>query len=613
MGGPVVDGEASLVVAEDGTMTVSYQLKGMLAVGSYYGLGQLYLLTSAADIDGDGDVDVYDFWKNQSTGTDGDLIKTNFTPITVVNWGNVDSKTGENILYEGKVTASEDGKVFYGEDGNRVAPRDVTLTLPSYIKNDGYNNEIYVATYEANAMNRWTVMKYQLDFDTLQKVEEELEPGDYEVAVSVLSAKAPGDTTALPMGSDTVVSPAVLHVSEDGTRTMTVNLTHTTVGGIYGHLGSFRVFYGESANAVYNGIQADTLEPTDVTVDSWYTATTKSGDKTVYSGTPTRMEKNGGVYYTVDGQVPDFSGGATNMAYPGAVTFTLPSYTDGTDGGEIYVSTFIDAMGSGETVIKLVLGTGGTTPPEENPLEDLITAVNNAKKLNESDYTASTWSAMQEKLSAAQELISSSSTDETAIAAALTELNAAVDALKKRGSGGDSGSGGSETVDPTKTGSYKVPVYVYSSKGGGTNMGDGIFDNNRKGLVVVKNGTATLEFATNPINKSGVISAVTEMQYSTDGGKTYQSVEVLDTTVLDISETSYKPDDGSTVPDTITYISRARLELEEPGAEYVYMKFKVPYTPMDAIGAGDASGEGMSSLIYLDWDEAEKTSDSSLK
>ena len=134
----MVDGEASLVVAEDGTMTVSYQLKGMLAVGSYYGLGQLYLLTSAADIDGDGDVDVYDFWKNQSTGTDGDLIKTNFTPITVVNWGNVDSKTGENILYEGKVTASEDGKVFYGEDGNRVAPRDVTLTLPSYIKNDGY-------------------------------------------------------------------------------------------------------------------------------------------------------------------------------------------------------------------------------------------------------------------------------------------------------------------------------------------------------------------------------------------------------------------------------------------------------------------------------------------
>ena len=82
--------------------------------------------------------------------------------------------------------------------------------------------------------------------------------------------------------------------------------------------------------------------------------------------------------------------------------------------------------------------------------------------------------------------------------------------------------------------------------------------------------------------------------------------------LIHISETTYKPDDGTEVPDTITYISHAKLELEEPGAEYVYMMFKVPYTPMDAIGAGDASGDGMSARIFLDWDEAEKTTDSSV-
>ena len=452
--------DMTFTVNEDGSIHVdSYDASTIHSPIGFVGLGEVKISgLQTGNTDGNyrlkDDVDL------------GEVNETNY-PLTldmdnITSWCTVYSETGEKTVYTDSVyrtevtsTTSDEtlGYIYTSEDegsikapglsfiSNQVFPNALAFDIPSTvdIKNTGdpVDALIHLATFPAQ-MGYYTQMLILPDFGTIREAEECNEETETVNVALWHGEGAPGARKPLPMGEDALDSTATLTTLKDGSRTLTLTFGEAVVAGLHGHLCSVRFFPGDKVTDAYqNCINLQNV--TDVTVDSWFTSNLNSAERPVYNGQRHKMEtSNGAIYYTTDDVAAKWDGQDTNLVYPGTVTITLPDYFDASDtancNNEIYIWTYIDAMGSDTssgTLLKVVVGEiGGGTPQEKNPLEELIAAVTDAKQLLESNYTVGTWPAFKSALDAAQELITKGSTDEAAIAGALTALNGAMGNLE---------------------------------------------------------------------------------------------------------------------------------------------------------------------------------------
>lgn len=145
-----------------------------------------------------------------------------------------------------------------------------------------------------------------------------------------------------------------------------------------------------------------------------------------------------------------------------------------------------------------------------------------------------------------------------------------------------------------------VTVDLWHATANKASMGNVATDNNEQALYNPE--TNTLQVATNPVNVSGYMSAITKVQYDATGKGSYQDVTILSTGTV---ETGTK-NDG--VNHTVTYVSSFEIPLPSyithSGVEYIPLQMMVPYTPMDEV-----VGEGyLNSRLRIDWSQVQTTS-----
>lgn len=144
-----------------------------------------------------------------------------------------------------------------------------------------------------------------------------------------------------------------------------------------------------------------------------------------------------------------------------------------------------------------------------------------------------------------------------------------------------------------------VGVGLWSATQDKASMGNVATDNNTQALYDPEENT--LQVATNPVNVSGYISAVTAAQYDSTGKGDFLNVEVCSTNTV---ETGTKYDGTNHI---ITYLSAFEIPLPsyltKIGVEYIPFKMMVPYTPMDVVvGTGY-----LDARLRIDWDGAVDT------
>lgn len=169
------------------------------------------------------------------------------------------------------------------------------------------------------------------------------------------------------------------------------------------------------------------------------------------------------------------------------------------------------------------------------------------------------------------------------------------------GSGSTGGSTGDEAdeVDVTKDGKYWVEIALYKASENSESMGDVAFDKNRKALITTKNGTSTIQIASNPVSIPPYYSALKEMQFENKSGKWQY--------VTDITRKTITANDGED-KHSLSYLALFEFELPSTSDKYVPVKINVPYTPMDGISAN--VGGFIEARIMIDWSSLSKASSS---
>ena len=133
-------------------------------------------------------------------------------------------------------------------------------------------------------------------------------------------------------------------------------------------------------------------------------------------------------------------------------------------------------------------------------------------------------------------------------------------------------SGGSET-DSIEDGKYWMEFNLWNANVDQASMGNVAFENNRKALVTISGGKATVEVATNPVSVSGYTSALKDLKSNS-----------IDITVLDRDDfTTNTKFDGK--EHSFDYIKRFSFTVDDLDTEYIDVKVSTPYTPMDGISA----------------------------
>lgn len=148
-------------------------------------------------------------------------------------------------------------------------------------------------------------------------------------------------------------------------------------------------------------------------------------------------------------------------------------------------------------------------------------------------------------------------------------------------------------------GNQLVQVDLWHATRNQASMGNVATDNN--GQALYNPETNTLQVATNPVNVSGYMSAITKVQYDATGKGSYTDVKVLSNGTV---ETGTK-NDGTN--HTVTYVSSFEFPvpsyITREGVEYIPLQMVVPYTPMDEV-----VGEGyLNSRLRIDWDQVQST------
>lgn len=145
-------------------------------------------------------------------------------------------------------------------------------------------------------------------------------------------------------------------------------------------------------------------------------------------------------------------------------------------------------------------------------------------------------------------------------------------------------------------GRYTTDVQLWHAYSNQASMGNVAFADVEDMLVVEENGKYILYVATKPVRVSGYTTAITDMA-CVDGSE----VTVEETSFF-TTNTKY---DGTA--HELEYIKVFSIELDSLDTEYVNMKMKVPYTPMDAVGA--ATDGWLSCRLKIDLSDAVKVSD----
>ena len=122
-------------------------------------------------------------------------------------------------------------------------------------------------------------------------------------------------------------------------------------------------------------------------------------------------------------------------------------------------------------------------------------------------------------------------------------------------------------TDEITDGKYWMDVQFYRADKDAVSMGDYALENNRRALVTVKNGTATIDVATNPIYRDGIVSGIGTIKCEDRDVK----LEILEKNTL------------TTNAATFDYIESFRITLNDLTKKSVAVKFTVPNTPMNAI------------------------------
>lgn len=146
--------------------------------------------------------------------------------------------------------------------------------------------------------------------------------------------------------------------------------------------------------------------------------------------------------------------------------------------------------------------------------------------------------------------------------------------------------------DEITDGKYWMDVRFYQANKDDVSMCDSALENNRKALVTVKNGTATIEVATNPINRSGIVSAIGTIE-SKDNSVILKVLDKNSLTTKNYDIT--KKDDV-----TFDYVERFQLELSDLTKEFVPVYLKAPNSPM---------ADGVDARLKLDFKNLTKAND----
>ena len=122
-------------------------------------------------------------------------------------------------------------------------------------------------------------------------------------------------------------------------------------------------------------------------------------------------------------------------------------------------------------------------------------------------------------------------------------------------------------TDEITDGKYWMDVQFYRADKDAVSMGDYALENNRRALVTVKNGTATIDVATNPIYRDGIVSGIGTIKCEDRDVK----LEILEKNTL------------TTNAATFDYIESFRITLNDLTKKSVAVKFTVPNTPMEKL------------------------------
>ena len=122
-------------------------------------------------------------------------------------------------------------------------------------------------------------------------------------------------------------------------------------------------------------------------------------------------------------------------------------------------------------------------------------------------------------------------------------------------------------TDEITDGKYWMDVQFYRADKDAVSMGDYALENNRRALVTVKNGTATIDVATNPIYRDGIVSGIGTIKCEDKDVK----LEILEKNTL------------TTNAATFDYIESFRITLNNLTKKSVNVKFTVPNTPMEKL------------------------------
>ncbi len=144
-----------------------------------------------------------------------------------------------------------------------------------------------------------------------------------------------------------------------------------------------------------------------------------------------------------------------------------------------------------------------------------------------------------------------------------------------------------------------VDMALWNANADQPSMGNVATANNPQALY--NPTTNTLQFATNPVDVSGYLSGIEAALYDTTGKGDFKEVTILSTGTV---ETGTK-NDGTN--HTVTFLSSYELEvpsyLTKEGVEYITIKMRVPYTPMDVVvGTGY-----LDARLRIDWESMTAT------
>jgi hypothetical protein len=157
------------------------------------------------------------------------------------------------------------------------------------------------------------------------------------------------------------------------------------------------------------------------------------------------------------------------------------------------------------------------------------------------------------------------------------------------------GQGGTATptVDPKKDGKYWLDVALWHAGVNQTSMGNIAFKD-IKALLTTSGGVYKLQVGTQPVEASGYTTAITEVALPADSAASGLR------TVLEGSFTTNTKFDK--IAHALTTVRVFELTLPDTATEYIKIRFKVPYTPMDAVGA--ATDGWLDARLRIYWSSA---------